>query len=121
MITLTTPPEINSVLGGNVPVAFDKLVVSDFRLFPPTKAIVGNLALTSTLNPEMATMTGTMSIRPEIAILEIAIPQLDFYRRKTLTGPQNTAAMAIVEDAQDSLESGLISLGVIDGVQAPGA
>ena len=121
MITLTLPAAINSVLGGNAPVSYDKLVISRLNFAPVTMTVNGTLSLTSTTDPEMQEISGSLSILTASARLEIAVPQLDFYRRVALTGPQNTAVMTIIRDAQDALESGLVTLGVIDGIQAPGA
>lgn len=121
MITLTTPPEINSVLGANAPIPYDKLVVGPFTLDSITLTVNGALRLTSTANPEMQPITGTLTITTATARLEIAVSQLDFYRRVVLTGPQNTAVMDIIRNAQNALESGLITLSVIAGVQSVGA
>lgn len=121
MITLTSPEQINSVLGGNVPVSYDKLVIKPFTFDASLMTVRGTLALSSTAEPEMQEITGRLEIDTASARLEIAVQQLDFYRRVALTGPQNDAVMTIIRDAQNSLEDGLVSLGVIDGTQAPGA
>lgn len=121
MITLTTPPQINSILGGNAPIAYNKLVVGPFTFTPSNQDVTGQIALTSTAQPDMAAITGTLKISVATAKLEVSVPQLDFYRRVTLTGPQNTAVQNIVRDAQNALEAGLVSLGVIAGVQSTGA
>lgn len=121
MITLTTAPQINSVLGGSAPVAYNKLVIGPFTFTPSNQDVTGTVSLMSTTQAEMAPITGTMKISVATAKLEIAVPQLDFYRRVTLTGPQNTAVQNIVRDAQNALESGLVSLGVIAGAQTTGA
>ena len=121
MITLTTPPQVNSVLGGSAPIAYNKLVIGPFTLDPIAMTVSGALRLTSTGSPEMQPITGTLQITTATARLEVAVDKLDFYRRVALTGPQNTAAMDIIRNAQNALESGLINLGVIAGAQAPGA
>jgi hypothetical protein len=121
MITLNTPPQINSVLGGSAPVGYDKLVISQFTFISATQEVAGNLTLTSTAQPEMSAIAGTLRIIVATARLEVSVPQLDFFRRVALTGPQNTAVQNIVRDAQNALESGLISLGVISGTQQTGA
>ena len=121
MITLTSPAQINSVLGGNVPVSYDRLVIGSFSFDTKLMTVRGNLSLTSTTDPEMQEIVGSLRIDTASARLEVAMQQLDFYRRVALTNPQNTTVMTIIRDAQDALEGGLISLGVIDGVQAPGA
>lgn len=121
MITLTTPASINSVLGGNTPVAYNKLVIGPFTFDPIAMTVNGQLRLTSTTATEMQAIPGTLSITTATARLEIAVPQLDFFRRVALTGPQNAACQDIIRNAQNALESGLISLGVIAGAQSLGA
>ena len=51
MITLQTPPSINSVLGGNVPVSYNKLVIAPFTMDPVGLSITGTLQLSSTSVP----------------------------------------------------------------------
>ena len=121
MITLSTPPVINSVLGGSAPVSYDKCVIGPFTFDPATLLVTGAVRLTSTANPEMNAVAGTLTINTQTARLDIAVPQLDFARRVALSGPQNSAAQQIVRDAQNALESGLISLGVLAGTQQTGA
>lgn len=121
MITLTSPAQINSVLGGNAPVGYDKLVLSPFQMDAVTQIITGTLRLTSTASPTMQPITGTLRISVPSAELVIQVEQLDFYRRLTLTSPQNTSVLGIIETAQAGIENGLVSLGVIAGVRTSGA
>jgi len=121
MITLTTPPSVNTVLGGNAPVVYDKCVVGPFTFDPSVLSVEAKVRLTSTANPEMTAVSGSLVINTATARLDISVPQLDFYRRVALTGPQNSSAQQIVRDAQNALESGLISLGVLSGTQSTGA
>lgn len=123
MITLTTPPQINSVLGGSAPVAYDKLVIGPFTLDPvtPASAVRGTLRLTSTANGQMQPMTGLLTINTTSWFLTVEVPQLDFYRQIQLSGPQITAVNTIIGNAQNSLEQGLIDLAIIAGTQSAGA
>lgn len=120
MITLTTPPSINSVLGGSAPVAYQKLVVGPFTFDPVAFAINGVMRLTSTTVPAMAPITGSLIVNISTGVLEVSVPQLDFYRRVQLTGPQITSVQTIVTNAQNALESGLVTLAVISGTQSTG-
>ena len=117
MITLTTPAQVNSVLGGNSPVSYDKLVVGPFTFDPIGMVVNAKLRLTSTASA----IGGTLTITTGTAVLEIAVERLDFYRRVVLTGPQNDAVMTIIRNAQNALESGLVSLGVVAGTQSTGS
>lgn len=121
MITLTTPAQINSVLGGSVPVAYDKLVISPLTFNPVDQTVNGSLRITSTANTSMQPITGTLRISVPAAELVIEVQQLDFYRRIVLSSGQNTAVLGIIETAQKSVEDGLVSLAVVAGTRSPGA
>ena len=121
MITLTSPAQINSVLGGNAPIAYDKLVIAPLNIDPVLQSITGQLRLTSTSNASMQAIKGTLRIDVPSAELLIEVAQLDFYRRIVLSSPQNTAVLAIIEAAQKGVEDGLVSLGVIVGARSVGA
>jgi len=121
MITLTTPPQVNSVLGGNTPVGYDKFVLSQIVFDTVALSLTATIRLTSTATPSMQPITGNLRVVTATATLTIDVAQLDFYRQVTLSGPQNASVQAQIRSAQDALESGLITLGVIAGVQAMGA
>lgn len=120
MITLTTPPSINSVLGGSAPVAYGKLVIGPFSMDGVTQTITGNLRLTSTANPTMQPILGSLRVSVPSAEVIVEVAQLDFYRKITTNSSQNTALLAVIETAQQQLENGLITLGVIAGVRTAG-
>ena len=121
MITLTTPPIINSVIGGNSPVNYDKFSMSNIVHEVGSNNVRAALKITSTSNPDMTALNGTLTINFANAIAEVAVPQLDFYRRIALSGPQQNAVAALVSTAQDRLEEGLITLGLVSGTQSTGA
>lgn len=120
MITLTTPPAINSVLGGDAPVNYDKLVIAPFTLDPKGLQIRGTLRLSSTAVPAMQEIQGSLTIDTASGVLVVEVAQLDFYRRVQLSGAQLTASKAIATDAQNALETGLVNLGLISGAQTAG-
>ncbi len=120
MITLTTPPSINSILGGSAPVAYNKLVLGPFTMDGVTQTIRGTLRLTSTGSPTMQAIMGTLTINVASATCIVEVPQLDFYRQITTSGAQNTAVLGQIETAQAALENGLISLGLIAGTRSSG-
>jgi len=122
MITLTNPKLVNSVLGGTNTVAYDKMVLDQIRYITTgTKTITANVKITSTSEPNMQPINGSLSVELGSGVLTIEVQQLDFYRQITLTAGQNTAVTALVTDAQDALEAGLLTVGVVDGVQETGS
>jgi hypothetical protein len=120
MITLTTPPSINSILGGSAPVAYNKLVLGPFTMDGVTQSVVGTLRLTSTTNAQMQPIIGSLSISVPGSKVTIEVPQLDFYRQITTNSAQNTALLAQIEAAQAQIENGLITLAVIAGTRSAG-
>lgn len=120
MITLTTPPQINSVLGGSAPIAYNRMIVGPYTMDPTTLLVSATLKLTSVANPTMQPITGTLRINNSTGVLTIEVPQLDFYRQIQLSAAQITSVNGYISGGQNNLESGLISLGVIAGVQSAG-
>lgn len=121
MITLTTPAQINSVLGGNAPVDYDRLVISPFTMNPVDQSIEARLRITSTSVPSMQPISGNLRINVPSSELVIEVQQLDFYRRIVLSSAQNTAVLNQIEAAQAQIENGLISLNAVQGTRSPGA
>jgi len=119
MITLTTPAVINSVLGGNAPVNYNKLVIDNIRMGTQSKDTSATLVLTSTTNPEMQEISGSLQINFAGANIVVSVPQIDFYRRIQLSGPQQNAVATLVFNAQNGIETGLVNLGIISGVHTP--
>lgn len=121
MITLTTAQVLKSVLGGSATVAFGKLVLSPFVMDPVAQTISGSVRLTSTVDTTMQPVIGSFRISVPLSELVIEVPQSDFYRRVVLSSAQNTAILNQIQTAQNAVEAGLISVGVVAGVQANGA
>ena len=120
MITLTTPSEVLSVLGGTTRIAYNKFVIAPMNIDPVNKKIDAQVSLTSTAAPEMQPIQGSLRIDLVSGLLTIAVSQLDFYRQVTLTAGQKTAIQNVIDAAQNSLESGLVTLGIIAGTQSAG-
>ncbi len=121
MITLTTVPLVQSVLGGNAPVGYDKFVVQAVRYEVVDKTITATLRLTSTGSPNMEALTGSLVIRhgAQDAVLSFTSGVL-FTRRIALTAGQRTAVQTLLDDAQADIENGVISLGLVEGTRANG-
>jgi hypothetical protein len=120
MITLTTPASINSVLGGNTLVNYDKLVITPFTMDPLTGVINAAVRLTSTGTPSMQPITGSMRVNIPANELIIEVTQIDFFRRVALSAGNITALNNLMESALAQIENGLVSLGVISGTRSAG-
>lgn len=121
MITLTTPSQVNSVLGGNAPIGYNQQVLSPITINPTTRRVDAQIRLTSQSNPEMDVIFGSLSIDLGPGILLIKVEQLNFQRRVQLSAGQIASVQTIINNAQNALEAGLISLGIVAGVQSTGA
>lgn len=121
MITLTTAPQINSILGGSAPVAYNKLVIGPFTMDPVNQTITGQLRLTSTAVPAMQPLVGSLTISVPGANVKVEVPQLNFYRQITTSSAQNTSILGWIEAAQAQIENGLIAVGIIAGTRSTGA
>jgi len=120
-ITLTTPSQINSVLGGNVLIDYDHVVLTPITINQVTNILSATVRLTSSANPEMDVITGNLNINAGTGTLLFTVEQLDMVRKMQLSAGQITAVLGIMSNAQDALENGLINITVIDGIQATGA
>jgi len=119
-ITLTVPAQINSVLGGNVLIDYDHVVLTPITINQVTNVLSASVRLTSSVNPEMDVITGNLNINAGTGTLLFTVEQLDMVRKMQLSAGQITAVLSIMSNAQDALENGLINISVIDGTQATG-
>lgn len=121
MITLTTPQAVKAVLGNGTTVSYDKFVLSKIIYDTVAMTVEGTIRITSTSAPDMQPIMGRLSVNTGTAKLEIQVDQLDFYRRITLTGPQNTSLQTTIRNAQNEIEAGLITVAVVAGTQSTGS
>lgn len=121
MITLSpNPPSVNTVLGGNAPVAYDKMVLSPYQTDPFGKTIQGTVKLSSTTDPNVPIVQGTFSISiPNSELILNCLPIS--YRKIVLSAGQKSAVQTIIDNSQNSLEAGFITVGAVSGTQSPGA
>ena len=120
MITLSNAAVINSVIGGNVPIDYDKFVLSALQIDPMTGNIRAQVRLTSISNPEMDAITGTLLIDGNSHRAVIEVSRLDFYKSAVLTTAQQNAVQTIINNAQNAVENGMISIGFVSGTQSTG-
>ena len=120
MITLTTPPTVKSVLGSATTVAYGKLIIGPFTMDPILQTVSGAVRMVSTVDATMQPIIGTFRFSVPTSELVIEVPQLDFFRRLSLTSPQTTAVLANIETGQKAIEDGLITLAVVAGTRSAG-
>lgn len=120
MIALTNPHSVHNVLGGNTLVSYDHFFLSPITVDPVALTINATVRITSTTDPQMQEIAGSVTINTSTGVLKIEVSQLDFYRRVQLSGGQITAINAVIAGVQTDVENGLLSVGVIAGVQSQG-
>ena len=120
MITLTLTESIKTQIGGAGTVSYERVVLSPITFDPVARTIRGGVRLISTSTPAAEVVTGSFEINLGPGVLMFRMDQKGVSRRVELSGAQITAAQDILNDAQNALESGMISLGVIPGVQSAG-
>lgn len=122
MITLTTAPAVNAVLGSASVGAYPKLIIDSVQFMPLARRINGTLSLSTTAPPDMPPISGNLSadLLATPPILTVTVPQLNFYRRVSLTVGQVASIQALIDGSQNNLENGLISLGLVAGTQSGG-
>lgn len=121
MITLTNPKLVNSVLGGTNTVAYDKFVLDQIRYITTgSGTVTANVRITSTAQPNMQPIQGSLKIELASSLLTIEVAQLDFFRQITLNAGQVSAISTLIVNAQNALEAGLVTVGVVAGVQETG-
>jgi hypothetical protein len=87
---------------------------------PVNLTITGTIRIVSTANPTMQAITGSFTVDASSGVLEISVSQLDFYRRIMMSPGQILAAKGMLNNAQNAIEAGLISMGILDGTQSTG-
>ncbi len=120
-ITLTTAPQINTILGGNTLVSYDHVVLSPMSFNQESGIITANVRLTASAEPTMDVIQGNVRIDTSAGNLVFVVEQLDIVKKMALSGGQIAAARSIMSDAADALESGIIALGIAEGTQSTGA
>lgn len=121
MITLTVPPTRLSQIGGTGTVDYEKALLSPININPLEQSISGQVVLQSTSATTAVDLRGTFNITISPPSLDVTFGSVDVVPIKmTLSGAQTTVVQGIIDDAQDALETGMINLGIFDGIQTTG-
>lgn len=118
MITLTTAQQIESVLGSTATTAYDKCVLSPIQFDLVNNVISATVRLSSSSVPNARPLTGALNIN--LTTGELLLTMGPITTQRILTAGQITSAQGIASSAQNQLESGLTSLGVVVGTQSAG-
>jgi hypothetical protein len=122
MITLTTPPSISTQLGSAGVAAYPKLRIIEILADPVSQAITASIQLIDTANPNLPILTGSLTVvtQGNSPLVSISVPSLNLSSDVPLTAPQQTTVQGWITTLQNSLEGGLVMLGLIAGTQSTG-
>jgi hypothetical protein len=119
MITLTTAMQVLTAIGSGTTTPYGRLDVVSITYDVTNKQVSGSLQLIAPGNPAAAPIPGSFSIS-STGVLQVTMQSLGFYGTAQLTAPQLTAMQGWITSAQNSVEGGLISIGVVAGTQTAG-
>ena len=119
MITLTTPAQIATVLGSASKTNYDRMDVTTINYDVLNQNISGSCRIYSSVSPSSQTVFGNYSISAAGQV-QVSIPNLPFFASISLTAPQTTVVQGWISDAQNNVEGGLTSIGVVSGTQSSG-
>lgn len=120
MITLSTPIQVDSTLGGASTISYNQAEVVQIYADPLAQTITGTVRLKSSSNAAAPIIIGSLSILTNNTVGTISIPNLNINIPVSLTNAEQTTVQGWITTLQNSIESGLISLGVVSGTQATG-
>ena len=122
MIILTDPKQVNTVLGNNTALTgYDRMVLSPITFDVSKGLISARVVLTSATQPDMLPIEGSLEVYAGTGKLKIAIPEASFRKGMTLSPGQITAVNKQINDAQNSVETGIVSMNLVAGTQSPGS
>jgi len=119
MITLTNPILIKNQIGGDGTVAYNKLVLLPLRMYPGQGKVDATVELTSTANPSMPPIRGSLTI--DGPLVRVEVERVNLYLGVQMSAGQQASLATIIANAQNALEAGLVNLGVVAGAQSAGA
>jgi hypothetical protein len=121
LISLTTPIAVKSVLGGSATVNYDKVVIDHISYSPTQQTIGAAITLSASADPGQTPLLGNLLIVAQgQGYIDVQIPDLPFHRRIALTAGQQTTVQGWISAAQNQVELGTISVGVMAGTQSAG-
>ncbi len=122
MITLTTPAAVPGELGASSSNSYAKLRIVQIVADPVTQTINARIELIDTANSNLPILPGTLSIITvgNSPVVNISVPGLNIQSVASLTAAQQTTVQGWITTLQNSLESGLVAIGLIAGAQSAG-
>ena len=118
MITLSTPPQVKTVLGGAGSVSYDKFVLTQIVYDTSLRTINGLGKLSSSTNTDVPVLDARYKFAGPI--LEIDVERLNFLARVKMDAAAQAIVQEYITNAQNAIEQGMIALGALAGTQKNG-
>lgn len=119
MITLTTPIQIPNSLGAATTTPYNKLRVRSISVDPVTLFLNATIELMDSSDTTQPTINGTLVI-DSVGHVIIELPNINFFRTVTVSGAALNVVQGWMTTLQNSIESGLVSQGLVAGTQTTG-
>jgi hypothetical protein len=117
MITLTNPFKILDVLGGITMVDYETVVVTSLNVNTVSDGATGSCELRSSAN-NRPTLRGNLRILTNVdPSIIVEFPDLGFFKKVVLSSGQASTVSNVFKTLKADVESGLVTLGLVDGVQ----
>lgn len=122
MITLTTPIQVPTTLGSAATVGYNKLRIVSITADPFSMTITAQAQLMVSSIPTQPMIFGTLTIVATGATpsCTLQIPNLNFNATVALAGANLTAVSGWITGLQNNIESGLITIAEVSGIQSAG-
>lgn len=118
MITLTNPFKILDVLGGLATVDYETVVIVSLNVDTERDSATGRLELRSSALSR-PNVPGSLRILTNVdPSIVVEFPDLGYFKKVSLSGAQASTVSSVLQAFQADVESGLVSLGLVAGVQS---
>jgi len=118
MITLTNSIDLLAVLGGTATVGYESVVLLSLNVNTAIDSANGLVELRSSTT-NRPPIQGNLQIRTNAdPSIVLEFPELGFFKKLGLSAAQASTVSNIFQTLKSDVESGLVSLGLVDGVQS---
>ena len=116
-ITLTTPIQQLSILGGTATTSYDTVRVTVISIDTTSNIITARIQILSSAVPSAPSLDGTYTVDPGTLRATLEVGTLRFQQSKTLTGAQAGAVATTVLGIKDQVETSAITFGLVAGAK----
>ena len=118
MITLTNPIDILAVLGGAAKVNYESVELISLSIDHADVSVGGVLELRSPTAKRPPIQGSLRILTKSDPSVTVSFSALGFFKKLGLNAVQITTISNILKTLKDDVEGGLVSFGLVDGVQS---